>query len=168
MYFLHWFSMDSVKVFMVLKFILVPSSGVEPLFLLFLLWAFFYSVRCRYGLFSPFTPASKGVPKRIKTSFHEKQSLEYYLSLVRVEIFSRTAPELGIRSGTFTFAGTKGINRSGSDTELLAKSRQRRAVKQYIALAIPPVGRATGWVGRCVNAIANQKDNRVSFYLSTR
>lgn len=129
---------------------------------------FFYSVRCRYGLFSPFTPASKGVPKRIKTSFHEKQSLEYYLSLVRVEIFSRTAPELGIRSGTFTFAGTKGINHSGSDTELLAKSRQRRAVKQYIALAIPPVGRATGRVGRCVNAIASQKDYRVSFYLSTR
>jgi hypothetical protein len=74
-------------------------------------------------LFSPFTPASKGVPKRIKTSFHEKHSLEYYLSPVRVEIFSGTAPELGIRSGTFTFAGTKGINHSGSDTDLKAKSR---------------------------------------------
>jgi hypothetical protein len=74
-------------------------------------------------LFSPFTPASKGVPKRIKTSFHEKHSPEYYLISVRVEIFSGTSPELGIRSGTFTFAGTKGINRGASDTDLKAKSR---------------------------------------------
>jgi hypothetical protein len=73
-------------------------------------------------LFSPFTPASKGVPKRIKTSFHEKHSPEYYLSSVRVEIFSGTSPELGIRSGTFTFAGTKGINRGDSDTDLKAKT----------------------------------------------
>ena len=55
----------------------------------------------------------------------------------RVEIFSGTAPELGIRIGTFTFAGIKGINRSGSDTELQAKSRLRRAVSKNIALAIP-------------------------------
>ena len=73
-------------------------------------------------MFSPFTPASKGVLRRIKTNFPEKRSLEY--DPEGVEIFSGTRLELGIRIGTFTFAGAKGINRSGSDTEMRAKSKK--------------------------------------------
>lgn len=157
MYFLHWFSMDSVNGFISVgfKFILVPSSGVEPFLSALPALSFFLFRSLSLRFVFAFYTCSKGVLKRIKTSFPEKHSLEYYPE--RVEIFSGTALELGIRSRTFTFAGTKGINRSGSDTELLAKSRQRRAVKQYIALAIPPVGRATGRVGRCVNAFATSE-----------
>jgi hypothetical protein len=36
-----------------------------------------------------------------------------------------------------------------------SEEKNRRAVKQYIALAIPPVGKAMGRVGRCVNAISS-------------
>lgn len=36
-----------------------------------------------------------------------------------------------------------------------SEEKNRRAVKKYIALAIPPVGKAMGRVGRCVNAISS-------------
>lgn len=36
-----------------------------------------------------------------------------------------------------------------------SEEKNRRAVKQYIALAIPPVGKAMGRVGRCVSAISS-------------
>ena len=36
-----------------------------------------------------------------------------------------------------------------------SEEKNRRAVKQFIALAIPPVGKVMGRVGRCVNAISS-------------
>lgn len=41
------------------------------------------------------------------------------------------------------------------DTDMNSEEKNRRAVKQYIALAIPPVGKAMGRVGRCVSAISS-------------
>ena len=116
--------MDSVKGFISVgfKFILVPSSGVEPFLSALPALSFFLFRSLSLRFVFAFYTCSKGVLKRIKTSFPEKPGLEYYPE--RVEIFSGTELELGIRSRTFTFAGTKGINRSGSDTELLAKSSQ--------------------------------------------
>jgi hypothetical protein len=99
----------------------VPSSGVEPFLSALPAQSFFLFRSLSLRFVFAFYTCSKGVLKRIRQVFRKSAALNTTLKGWR--FFQEQGLELGIRSRTFTFAGTKGINRSGSDTELLAKSR---------------------------------------------